>query len=217
MIAVESNSIKRLSGASICLATVFSLAALTGCNSPASEKQFFILDVTRPVKPAPASKPVGTVLEVRRFRIDSAFDSKSLVYRVDEYRYESDFYNEFLLSPEEMITEKTREWLSSSGLFEMVSGLGVSVRPPLTLKGDITALYGDYRVPSASKAVMEIQLLLVENGDLESKIVFGKDYKAIVDVKSQGVEGLIAAYSEGLDKILTELESDIAEKIGKPG
>jgi ABC-type uncharacterized transport system auxiliary subunit len=211
MIAGNTNPVKRLSGTALCLATVFFLAA-AGCNSRAYNKKYFILDVTRPS--TPASKPVTAALEVRRFTIDRAFDSKSLVYRVDEYRYKSAFYNEFLISPEEMITDKTRDWLSDSGLFERVTGLGSGMRPRWMLQGNITALYGDSRDQSALKAVMRIRIFLIEN-TRENRIVFGKDYRENIEVKSPGPESLMAAYSEGLEKILTELENEIEKKIGE--
>ncbi len=193
------------------LAVTLSLAAGTGCNSRVYDKRYFILDVTRPKKAVPASRSGGAVLEVRRFTIDRAFDSKSLVYRKNEFEYEPDFYNEFLISPAEMITEKTRNWLSNSGLF--IKGISSSVTPAHTLEGNITALYGDYTDRSSPRAVMELRIFLIDNTSEENRIAFAGTYNASVDVDSEGPEGLIKAFNSGLEQILPQLEDDLAGKI----
>ena len=98
---------------------------IAGCGSKSYEKQHYILDTQR-VRSAVVGKK-SSVVEVRRFTIASAFGSKSLIYRTGEFRYKSDFYNEFLVSPSTMITEKTHNWLSESGLFDRVMASGSDI------------------------------------------------------------------------------------------
>lgn len=206
----KMNPVKIPCAVVFCLGLVF---AVTGCNTHVYDKQYFFLDADRAGRGVVEYEDSGAILEVRRFTIDRAFDARSLVYRKDKYEYESDFYNEFLISPAEMISEKARLWLSNSGMFTMVSGLNGSIMPTHTLVGNITALYGDYTNRSAPQAVMEIRIFLIENDAEQNQVAFGKTYNTSVGVESDGPEGLIEAFDSGLETILSQLESDLAGKI----
>ena len=195
------------------LGTLAFVAVLCGCGPQGASynKRYFILDTAR------ADGPAGTngkfILDVRRFTIDTAFESKGLVYRKGQLEHESDFYNEFLISPAVMITEKTRTWLSQSGLFTRVLDPGSRTEPTHTLEGNITALYGDFRAKSAPKAVMEIRVFLIAERAQEGSIVLGKTYRTSLGVKSQDAKGLVEAFSQCLEIILTSLEKDLAESV----
>jgi len=179
-----------------------------GCSQKFYEKQRYILDVQR-ASPASDIKNAN-IMEVRRFMIDRAFSAKGLTYRTGEYEYESDFYNEFLVSPSVMITEKVRNWLSASGLFRMVTNPGSYVESTHVIEGNIVALYGDYRDKTSPAAVMEIRIFLLKaKATEEPVIVFGKTYKSSVMLESEGAEGLIEGFDECLENILKSLESDL--------
>jgi cholesterol transport system auxiliary component len=186
---------------------MFSLI-VPGCGQKFYEKQRYILDVQRA---SPASDIKNTnIIEVRRFTIDHAFSAKGLTYRTGEFEYESDFYNEFLVSPAVMITEKVRNWLSVSGLFRMVTDPGSYVESNHVMEGNIVAIYGDYRDKLSPAAVMEIRVFLLKaKAQEEPIIVFGKTYKSMVKLEFEGPEGLIAGFDECLENILTSLESDL--------
>ena len=150
------------------------------------------------------------MLEISRFTIDSAFESKGLVYRKGKFEYETDFYNEFLVSPATMVTEKTRTWLSLSGLFAWVLDKGSCIEPTHTLEGNITALYGDLR---EQKSTMEIRIFLIANVARKESTILAKNYKASHGLNSKTIESLIEAFDSCLIQILTELEKDLREKL----
>ncbi|MHC4207131.1 MAG: hypothetical protein ACYSTT_20955, partial [Planctomycetota bacterium] len=151
---------------------------------------------------------------VRRFTIASAFNSKSLIYRVGEFEYESDFYNEFLVSPTAMITEKVRNWLTESGVALRVLDPGSNIDPTHIIEGNVIALYADFRSKSAPKAIMEIRIFLLETkNETESGIVFGKTYTSSVGLESQSPDDLISAFDRCLVEILTNLEKDLAQNL----
>ncbi len=195
------------------LSLITSALIIAGCGGPKSyEKQHYILDTQR--ARSPIAEDRSSIVEVRRFTVASAFSSKSLIYRTGEFKYESDFYNEFLVSPSAMITEKTRNWLSESGLFRRVLASGSDVDPSHVIQGDIVALYGDFRVKSAPKAVMETRIFLSETKTpSESGIVFGKTYKSVIDLESKDPGALVGAFDRCLVEILTGLEHDLAERL----
>ena len=194
------------------LSLIASALIIAGCGSKSYEKQHYILDTQRDRSAVTGNR--SSVVEVRRYTVASAFSSKSLIYRTGEFKYESDFYNEFLVDPSAMITEKTRNWLSDSGLFRRVLDPGSDADPSHVIQGDIIALYGDFRVKSAPKAVMEARIFLSETKTpSESGIVFGKTYKSSVGLDTREPEDLVAAFDRCLVEILTNLEQDLAEKL----
>ncbi|MHC4187919.1 MAG: ABC-type transport auxiliary lipoprotein family protein [Planctomycetota bacterium] len=151
------------------------------------------------------------ILDVYSFNIDSTFGSKSLVYRKSESKYETDFYNKFLISPDDMITEKTRAWLSESGLFKTVAEPGSYVDSTHALQGSIIALYGDFRDKSSPKATMKIRLFLVNLSD--KTVVFNKTYEVVSEAEDRTADSLVSGLNNCLIQILTELENDLSEAI----
>ena len=184
------------------------LVLVSGCGSRQTyDKKHYILKAVR--HGDSIQTEIGSILEVRRFTIDSAFAVKSLVYRTGEFEYESDFYNEFLVSPAAMITDKTRNWLAESGLFGTVPDVGSLVDPTHVIEGNITALYGDFRDMSSPKAVMEMRFFLLKVKTTgESTPIFGKTYQATVDIASENPQDLVEAFDKCLEDILTSLERD---------
>jgi len=171
--------------------------------------RFYILQAQRPLASTVAQGK--GILVVCRFTIDAAYAGRGLVYRLDEHRYESDAYNEFLISPTVMITEKTRDWLAESGLFAQVVGSGSGAEATHRMEANITALYGDFCDKSAPKAVVEVRffLLRTESG-IDPEVVFAKPYRVARNVKTADPEGLVAGFDDCLQAILTELEDDLA-------
>ncbi len=195
----------------LCVSMFVWSVILSGCGSrQAYNKKYYVLSATRQSQPTGAQ--TNLILEVRRFTIDSAFAGKGLVYRTSEFGYESDFYNEFLTSPSAMITEKTRNWLSGSGVFKRVLDTASQIDPTHTMEANITALYGDLRDKSSPQAKMEIRvfLLKVEAGE-EPVPAFGQTYESSVGIESKGPEGLVEALDRCLANILSNLERDLTQ------
>ncbi len=187
-----------------------------GCaGGPSHKEQYFILEAVREDNPArPASD--GS-LQVHRFSIDTAFATKNLVYRLGEFKYEEDYYRQFLISPGTMITEKTRVWLADSGLFNTVLPVGSRIVPTYTLEGNITALYGDFLDESAPTAVMEIRFFLVKIAEGQESVVFARTYRAASAVPSRTTDAFVNALNQSLVEILTCLEADLQKIfVGKP-
>ena len=191
---------------------IISPVIISGCGLEPYEKQQYILDVQRASTASDIKN--ASIIEVRRFTINPAFSAKEITYRTDRFEYESDYYNEFLIPPAVMITEKVRNWLSASGLSRRVLEPGSYVEPTHIIEGNIVALYGDYRDKSSPAAVMEIRIFLLKTKAVEAPaIVFGKTYKSTVRLESNGPEGLIAGFDKCLENILTDMESDLSDKL----
>lgn len=195
------------------VSSLIALTVFSGCGQrQAYDKNFYFLSATRKAQPVTRQKDV--VLEVRNFTIDSAFGGKELVYRTGEVKYETDFYNEFLVSPRSMITEKTRNWLAASRLSQRVLDPGSQIDSTHVIEGNITALYGDFRDKTSPRAVLEIRIFLLETKAGEEPVsVFGATYKSSVTLENKDTENLVNALDKCLEEILTNLEKDLSEKL----
>ena len=188
------------------------ILALAGCARQAANSQFYLLQTPREAPPATTQNEA--ILTLPRFTIDAAFAGRGLVYRLDEFRYESDPYNEFFISPAEMITEQARQWLAQSGLFAQVVGSTRSLDATHQVEANITALYGDFRDEDAPKAIVKIRFFFLHTdrrGDTE--ILLAKPYAAVIDVDAAGPQDLIAGFDRALQTILTEFEKDLANVV----
>lgn len=190
------------------LGLVLAGCTLTGCGGGVSNSRYYMLESVRDAEPQRIEN--DSMLSVARFTIDSAYANRELVYRLDEFLYDSDGYNEFIVAPAIMVTENTRDWLAASGLFSNVVGLGSGLQPTHRLEGNVTALYGDFRNRKAPKAVMELKVFLLKTGDGADPVpIFGKTYAAITAPDGRDPDDLVSAFSRCLETILTDLEEDL--------
>ncbi len=192
------------------LALVVSSALSSGCVSLTKsfpEKHFYSLDAVRPGEQVgPASV---AVLKVQRFRISPRFEGKEMVYRTSDTRYESDFYNEWFIFPNAMVTQQAQNWLANAGLFQAVVDSSSSLDATHVLEGNVTALYGDYRQKEAPKAVLDFQVVLINEGASHAEIVFRREYRQVVDMANMSPDTLAGGWNEGLRQILAGLEKDL--------
>ena len=177
----------------------------------AVNKTYYLLDAKREGGPAPAH--TDATLRVRRFNVDEAFAARQLVYRVEEFRYESDYYHQFLVLPGVMITEKTRDWLANSGLFARVSSVGSRLESTYLLEGNVIDLYADFRNASAPVAVVEIRFFLLAGPDGQESVDLARTYRAESPIAAKTAEAVVEALSKSLTDILTRLEADIEKAI----
>ncbi len=157
------------------------------------------------------SFPKGSGLLIKEFQISPAFESNTFVYRLDENRYENDFYNEFITSPSRMITDTIRENLYSSPHFKPIP---VNIHGDINfrLKGKIISLYGDYRNPEHPVSVISIRMILEKR--LDNKfIVFSNNVYTQKSAISQENPGLlIKAWNKNLHVIIKEFLSKMQKQ-----
>ena len=186
------------------------IVVLSGCGSRTTiNKRNYILEVSRSLPRQESSKDI--ILDVESFNIDTAFSTKSLLYRKGQAEYEADFYNQFLISPEDMLSDKTRGWLSESGLFKLVLEPGSYSDATHVLEGNIIALYGDFREKLSPKATMKIRFFLVKLSD--KSVVFTKTYESINEAQSKTAGALVEAFDKCLINILSNLEQDLQKQL----
>src|SRR5262249_49490759 len=99
------------------LALLALCAACVGIEKSYPDKRYFVLEASP--NPSLANPAGNQTLEVSNIRISPRY-ARSFVYRTSEAGYESDFYNQFLVSPSSLITEEVRKALTGSQIFKYV-------------------------------------------------------------------------------------------------
>ena len=186
----------------------------TGCaRRTAIVKDTFLLDAQR----GSVSTQVVSeaILAVQLFSIAPAFQEKGLVYRTDDNQSESDFYNEYFVSPAAMMTEQTRNWLAESGAFAQVLSPISSAEPTHILEGHIKQIAADVRDKANPQAVLEISFFLLEQHKRERTIRFQKTYSAAHPLESRTAPACVAALNRCLTEILETLEKDLASNLSE--
>jgi cholesterol transport system auxiliary component len=182
------------------------LGACVSLTKSYPEKRYYALEAARQ---GDALAPVSPkTLKIRKFRASPSFEGKEFVYRTGEARYETDFYNEWFVSPNAMITQQVQGWLTRSGLFEYVVDSSGPLAPTHTLEATVTALYGDYHV-KPSKAVLGLEFFLIYEASDPADIVWHQEYRKDVELTETSPEALVKAWNAAIRLILTALENDL--------
>ena len=194
------------------LAALLCLIFFSGCSLPkipAPEKRYFTLNAHRGESLAPAQRK--SVLKVRPFDISPGFQGRELVYRLGNHEFESDYYNLFFVPPGPAVTQQIRQWLRDCGVFSNVMEEGSIVNADFALEGSVTSLYGDFRDRAAPKAVVEIQIFLLQNSVESYPVLFQKTYRRETPFTFSGTDSaeLAKALNAGLTDLLKELEGDL--------
>jgi ABC-type uncharacterized transport system auxiliary subunit len=189
-----------------CLLTIFTGGCADLVKAP-PQKQKFVLDIERTDQKTDDTK--NNVLKVSRFTISRRFQGRGLVYRTDDLTYESDFYNEFFILPDIMITEQVQKWLLKSGIFAAVLDTRSRIDADYLLEAHISGLYGDYRNKNKPEAVAEIRFLLINQNTNKKSILFDKSYYADAPLETRNPQQLIKGFNTSLRHILKAFEKDL--------
>lgn len=186
-------------------------AALAGCVSlekPYPDKRYFAIEGPRGETPAnPAAR--GGVLLVSSLRVSPRYESKSFVYRRSEANFESDFYNQFLVSPGAMLTEEIRRGLAQAQTVQYIVGTSSQLEPTHVLEGTVDAFYGDFRDMSAPKAVLEMEFFLTKESPTRAEILTRRRYTKAVALNGRSAEALVQGWNQALQEILAALAADL--------
>ena len=171
------------------------------------DKHYFVLEVSP--KWQPSTRTVKGVLAVSDMRVSRRYEGQSFVYRVSETRYESDFYNQFLIAPAALITEEVRKTLAQAQVFEDVISSSTDWEPTYRLQGVVNSLYGDFTDAHAARAVMEMQFFLTKKTPAGEEIVMAKRYIKSVPVSARSPDALVKGWDTALEDILNSFIADL--------
>ena len=196
----------------VCPFLLLTLFLLPGCSlkkavqQSAPEKRHFVLEASRAASSGSARSQ--GVLYVREMTVSPRYEGAGFVYKRGEVEFTTDFYNRFLIPPDLLITQEVRDWVLATGVFGDVIQSGSVVAPTYALEGRVNALYGDYSA-QAPRAVLEIELFLVEDPLERSAVLFHERYREEVPLDDRKPESLVLGWNTALARALGALEQDL--------
>lgn len=190
--------------AAIACCLALALAAC-GVTRPEAEHQSFL---AHPEHPAPTTAtPLAISLRVAKVSIARPFDGRAFVYRRDDVRYETDFYNEFAADPEDMVADAAAAWFRRSGLFREVFAPRAGAFADYRLDAGVSAMYVDFRNKPAA-VVLAMRWRLRREGDDTTALEV--DCEERVELGESSPHGAALAYGEALGRALAKLETALS-------
>jgi cholesterol transport system auxiliary component len=183
---------------------------VAGCSAisrSAPVRQTFLLD------PAPlqvVSQPRPGALRIGAINVAAPFRGKAFVYRIDELRYETDYYVEFLVPPATMLTEQTARALAHARPFARVAGPGSGGDAEWVLDGFASALYADVREAGKPAAEIAVSYYVTAAGGSTQTPVWQREYRRHAPMRDASAVAYAEALNFAFGEIVTALARDLA-------
>jgi len=187
------------------------ILACTACslNTPAPARNTFLPrpDLSRATV---QGESLPGLLLVNVFAVAEAFAGKPMVYRFDENRYETDFYNEFLVAPRDLVTQGALEWLQRAQPYETVApAAGARAPRALLLQGTVNELYADVRDPQRPAAVLSVRFYLVDETQPARPLRSSGELRRAIPI----ADASAAAFAEGVSRAMTEIFGELEQRL----
>lgn len=196
------------------LAVFTSSLLLTGCFSgksaqqqAAAQKRTFV-PVVAPAQPA-AATPGFAAVKVRAFRALPPFDARTFIVRRAGGEFAADFYNGWLVSPQELIRVQTSRYLEESRLFSAVYDAASGTLAPLGIEGVVSELYLDYTGENP-EAVVTLRILVLNERSSDFTVLFTAEKGARVPFDPASKTGASQAFGVALTQTLEALAHALA-------
>jgi uncharacterized lipoprotein YmbA len=205
------------------LAAMIFFSACVSFERSYPDRRYFVLELPR--ENAPDNAAGRGVLQLAAVRVSPRYADRNFVYRRSDTRFESDYYNQFLVSPSALLTEEIRRALERAGIFRYVVASTHPLTPTHVLDSSANVLYGDFRDIQAARAVIEIEFFLSreapaqppslapagsgQNVDPASGVILHRRYQAVVPVDARTPEALVQGWNKALESIVTSLIADL--------
>jgi cholesterol transport system auxiliary component len=190
------------------LVGAFLVCALSACapTKPSADTTTWLI---APKRLGEARKPnTDFWLKMGAVSVNGPFDSKSMVYRLSDQRYEKDFYSGYVSTPAEMIGNATRQWISDANIFRVTLNQSNTFFPYYTLQASVTEFYGDYRSQGEAVVSMEFYLTMLSSGS-QNPILMTNRYTQRVPLKDNRPESLANGLQQAMAGILQRYENDL--------
>lgn len=204
---MRASAIILLIGVCVCMA---------GCRiQPPPAKVSFMLSAEPNGLSAAAPRP--GCLRLRSVEVQSPFSGVGLIYRTGEVTFEKDYYNQFLVAPDQQLNDLLGQRLMSAGFTLCTDGMDAGEKR-LTLEPHLEALYADFRTPAAPSAYVKMRFVLIryERSCRCSSILLDKTCQSAVELAPAATaKTVVEAMSAALENVLREFEAALPKTLDK--
>jgi cholesterol transport system auxiliary component len=190
------------------------LLSACGLSRPALVKQYYLLQL--PALPDGAAPAHPVAIKVNGFEVSPPFAGSALVYRLDEERYDSDFYHEFFIAPRSMVTSRMAEWMAARGIFSSTLPPSSTLDAPYAMEGLVNAMYGDLRDSAEPSSVFAMQVYVTQATAPGHRIVLERAYSHAARIPDRSAESVAKGLSLAFQQCLADLETDLRALDLKP-
>jgi cholesterol transport system auxiliary component len=177
-------------------ALALAVAACGALSRPSPVKSTYLLE-----PPPPSNKtatPGTATLKVEAITVAAPFRGRTLVYRESDLKYETDFYEEFLVSPATMIGEAT-------AIYRAVLPPSTSLDGDFALEAFVTELYADLRDPAHPASVLKAKFFVSSGIAAAGTFVWNGELGSRIDVSSRSADALVRGFNTALSNVLEQL------------
>ena len=196
---------------------VFVVLLVSGCglgkNKPYVVKQYLL---EYPPPAVEGLKPGNEPITVKHFFVGKAFSTTEMVYRQDPYLYQSDPYNQWMVSPGLMVSGYLTRDLTRSGIFRAVFASD-SVEPTrYVLQGRVDEFL-ESNQDGISKAVLGLSVILLDatRGAVPGSVVFQRDYRILEPLPEKTSVAFAQAMSKAMEQFSRLLLADLSKVINE--
>ena len=171
---------------------------LTGClTSKYIEQKQYLLATKTPTNKH-AVKHNETPLHVNHITAETPFNQLNFLYRINKYQYLTDYYNGFLALPAQQLDVILMSYIRNSSNF---TPQDIATTTSNTLKVQLSKFYADYRDNRNPKAIISMHFVLLNSSN--DKVILDRIFTQKIALQTKDTEGLLSAWSIGLQNILT--------------
>ncbi len=165
--------------------------------------RYYALSLTLPTPPSAGGK---LSLVVRPFTARDPYDQNYMVYRQSPYQLDFYHYHRWAATPAQQVTDWTRRYLHSSGVFAKVFPTA-DARADLAL-GGVVRQFEEIDQEHTWEAALSIDFWLTR-GDQRTPLWF-QSYAATQQAAKRNPAAIAEAMSRNLEIILRQLTADLA-------
>lgn len=176
-------------------------------RSAAAQKRTFMPAAAPTLRLAPA--PRFAPVKIRSFRALPPFDARSFVVRRAGSEFAEDFYNAWIVPPQELLRVQTARYLEQTGLFGAVYDASSGTQPPLSIEGTASELYLDYTGVRPT-AVVTLRLLVLDERAPAYTVLFSDEKTGRASFEAADPNGHALAFGLALTQALESLSQTLA-------